>query len=102
MEDDDSDSNTPSESKADKNSSLHAQSQQIIDALGGSENIQSVEACATRLRIAVDDNTKVDKQVLKDLGATAVLDVSGGLQAVYGGKADLYSQEINGILGTDE
>lgn len=101
MEDDDTPSST-TESAADKNSSLHDQSQQIIGALGGAENIQSVEACATRLRIAVDDNTKVDKKVLKDLGATAVLDVSGGLQAVYGGKADLYSQEINGILGTDE
>ena len=101
MEDDDTSLSTD-KSSADKNSSLHDQSQQIIDALGGAENIQSVEACATRLRIAVADNTKVDKKVLKDLGATAVLDVSGGLQAVYGGKADLYSQEINGILGTDE
>jgi PTS system glucose-specific IIC component len=99
---DDDDDNSSSESSADKNSSLHEQSNQIIDALGGAENIQSVEACATRLRIAVDDNTKVNKKVLKDLGATAVLDVSGGLQAVYGGKADLYSQEINGILGTDK
>lgn len=101
MEDDDTSLSTD-KSSADKNSSLHDQSQQIIGALGGAENIQSVEACATRLRIAVADNTKVDKKVLKDLGATAVLDVSGGLQAVYGGKADLYSQEINGILGTDE
>lgn len=101
MNDDDDDSSS-SESSADKNSSLHEQSNQIINALGGAENIQSVEACATRLRIAVDDNTKVNKKVLKDLGATAVLDVSGGLQAVYGGKADLYSQEINGILGTDK
>lgn len=102
MEDDDSTTSSTNDSTADRNSSLHDQSQQIIGALGGAENIQSVEACATRLRIAVADNTKVDKKVLKDLGATAVLDVSGGLQAVYGGKADLYSQEINGILGTDE
>ncbi len=101
MENDDTSPSTD-KSSADKNSNLHDQSQQIIGALGGAENIQSVEACATRLRIAVADNTKVDKKVLKDLGATAVLDVSGGLQAVYGGKADLYSQEINGILGTDE
>ncbi|KAE9564821.1 PTS transporter subunit EIIC [Companilactobacillus paralimentarius] len=102
MEDDDNTQSSANESTTDKNSSLHDQSQQIIGALGGAENIQSVEACATRLRIAVADNTKVDKKILKDLGATAVLDVSGGLQAVYGGKADLYSQEINGILGTDE
>jgi len=102
MEDDDDSSNTSSEtSESSKNSSLHEQSGQIIAALGGAHNIESVEACATRLRIAVTDNSVVDKQVLKDVGATAVLDVSGGLQAVYGGKADLFSQEINDILGND-
>ncbi len=100
-DDDDSSSVTTKESKSEKNSSLHEQSEQIITALGGANNIESVEACATRLRISVKDNSVVNKQVLKDVGATAVLDVSGGLQAVYGGKADLFSQEINDILGND-
>ncbi|MGH2216953.1 PTS sugar transporter subunit IIB, partial [Enterococcus faecalis] len=31
-------------------------------------------------------------------GATAVFEVNGGIQAVFGGKADLLSQEINQIL----
>ena len=56
-------------------------------------------ACATRLRVAVVDPQKVNKEVFKQLKATAVLEVKGGIQAVFGGKSDLYSQEINQILG---
>lgn len=70
----------------------------------GAENIETVEACATRLRVAVVDKSKVDKskvdkKTLKSLGAVAVLEVGGGIQAVFGGKANLFSQEINQILG---
>ncbi|EIA8294985.1 PTS transporter subunit EIIB, partial [Enterococcus faecalis] len=61
-------------------------------------NIESVEACATRLRVAVVDGRMVDKETIKQLGATAVFEVNGGIQAVFGGKADLLSQEINQIL----
>jgi PTS system glucose-specific IIC component len=67
----------------------------------GEDNITSVGACATRLRVAVVDNKIVDKNRIQQLGATAVLELSGGIQAVFGGKADLYSQEINQILGQD-
>lgn len=83
-------------------SDLSSESMAIIKALGGDANIQSVEACATRLRVAVKDAKTVDKGTIKDLGATAVLEMSGGVQAVFGGKADLYSQEINQLLGRDE
>lgn len=85
-----------------KNSSLHEEALIIIDALGKSSNIESVEACATRLRVAVLDGSIVDKKSIQALGATAVLEVKGGIQAVFGGKADLLSQEINQILGRDE
>ncbi|MCI7239809.1 MAG: PTS transporter subunit EIIC [Aerococcus suis] len=83
-------------------SSLTDKAHTIITALGDEENIQTVTACATRLRVAVNDKDKVDKETLKQLGATAVLEVDSGVQAVYGGKANLYSQEINQILGHDD
>lgn len=66
------------------------------------DNIESVTACATRLRVSVKDSQLVKQDVFKQLGATAIFEVKGGIQAVYGGKADLYSQEINQILGTDD
>ncbi|MDO5078116.1 MAG: PTS transporter subunit EIIC [Streptococcus minor] len=82
--------------------SLHDLSINIIDALGGDANIEDVTACATRLRVSLKDSSLVDKDVLKAVGATAVLDVKNGIQAIYGGKAILYSQEINQILGREE
>lgn len=88
--------------KGGKKSSLNEQALTIIEALGTEENIEYVTACATRLRVSVKDNQIVDKDTLKNLGATAVLEVQNGVQAIYGGKSDLYSQEINQILGNDE
>lgn len=77
---------------------LYNESCEIIAALGGLDNIETVSACATRLRVALKDNTVVNDDVFKMLGAPGVLKVSGGVQAIFGGKADLYSQEINDII----
>lgn len=87
---------------ANDGSTLYDRSINIIDALGGEQNIEHVTACATRLRVSLKDSTLVDRDVLTGLGATAVLDVKNGIQAIYGGKAILYSQEINQILGREE
>lgn len=78
--------------------SLHTESEQIIAALGGAENINTISACATRLRISLKDNNQVNEPVFKKLGSPGVLKVAGGLQIIFGGKADLYSQEINDLL----
>ena len=45
---------------------------------------------------------EVDKEELKKIGATAVLDVKGGIQAIYGAKAVLYKNAINDIMGIDD
>ena len=78
--------------------SLHTESEQIIAALGGAENINTISACATRLRVSLKDNSRVNEPVFKKLGSPGVLKVAGGLQIIFGGKADLYSQEINDLL----
>ena len=65
-----------------KKTSLNDEAQIIIKALGSKTNIESVEACATRLRLAVVDGRMVDKETIKQLGATAVFEVNGGIQAV--------------------
>lgn len=88
--------------KVETKSSLHDDAKTIIKALGGSQNIQDVDACITRLRVNLIDPSKVDKQSLMKLGATGVLDVPGGVQAIYGAKAVIYKNEINSILGLDD
>ena len=74
---------------------------EIIKGLGGKENIKDVSACATRLRVSVEDSSKVNDDVLKKTGALAVINKSGGVQAVYGTKADLISTQVNEVLHTE-
>lgn len=83
-------------------SSLRDEAEVIITALGGGENIEDVDACITRLRVSVKDVAKVDKNTLKKIGATDVLEVAGGVQAIYGAKAILYKNNIIDILGLDD
>ena len=71
----------------------------VLAALGGAENIVSVDACITRLRVEVKDKAKVQKDELKALGAAGVVEVGNGIQAIFGAKADGYKNEINSILG---
>ncbi|MEG3292985.1 PTS transporter subunit EIIC [Streptococcus suis] len=97
-----SDQASHSEKVLSNGSSLRDNAIAIVDALGGADNIENVTACATRLRVSLRNSGLVDKGVIQSIGATAVLDVKGGIQAIFGGKAILYSQEINQILGLEE
>ncbi|HHT7855544.1 PTS transporter subunit EIIC [Pasteurella multocida] len=83
-------------------SSLTENAHQIIEALGKAENIEHVDACITRLRVNVKDVKAVDKIRLKVLGAIDVLEVGGGIQAIFGAKAVLYKSEVNQILGKED
>ena len=71
----------------------------VLAALGGEENIVSVDACITRLRVEVKNKANVNKDELKNLGAAGVVEVGNGIQAIFGAKADGYKNAINEILG---
>jgi len=67
----------------------------FVEALGGAANLQSVDACATRLRLIVVSQTAVDERALKRLGARGTIKVSSdGLQVVLGPIADQVADEI--------
>ena len=75
---------------------------EIIAGLGGADNVVSVDACFTRLRIKVKDKSVVqDVKFWKSLGASGVVQVSDGVQIVYGTKADVYKTQIRGVLGME-
>ena len=97
----DDDEGVPADSTQ-QQSSLHEEAVEILAALGGEENLEDVDACVTRLRVSVKDVDKVDKEKLKAMGATAVLEIKGGIQAIYGAKAILYKNAINDILGIED
>ncbi|MCI9889197.1 PTS transporter subunit EIIC [Micrococcales bacterium 31B] len=81
---------------------IKATATKVLAALGGPDNLEDVDACITRLRVSVKDPSLVDKATLKQLGAADVFEVRGGVQAVYGGKAILYKNAINEMLGIDD
>jgi len=85
-----------------RNDGIDETAAEIITALGGAENIEDVDACITRLRVSVKAPDQVSKASLKNLGATEVFEVGGGVQAVYGAKAILYKNAINAQLGIDD
>lgn len=60
----------------------------LILAFGGPENIATLDACITRLRIGVKDITQVDQERLKKLGAAAVIQIGHNMQAVFGTQSD--------------
>jgi PTS system N-acetylglucosamine-specific IIC component len=71
----------------------------FITALGGPENLLSVDACTTRLRLKVADQARVDVEALKRLGASGVVRPSPDtLQVVLGPQADRIAGEIRGEL----
>ncbi|PPJ44739.1 PTS glucose/maltose transporter subunit IIBCA, partial [Rhizobium sp. KAs_5_22] len=71
----------------------------IIQLLGGSDNIQNVDACMTRLRVSVDDPTKVGTEdEWKQAGAMGLLVKDSGIQAIYGPKADVLKSDIQDAL----
>ena len=59
--------------------------QDILDHVGGSKNIASAAHCATRLRLVIADNKKVNKEALENVdGIKGVFEASGQLQIILG------------------
>ena len=58
---------------------------QALEAVGGADNVVSAAHCATRLRLVIADNDKIDKDKLEDaLGAKGNFEAAGQLQIIYG------------------
>ena len=57
----------------------------VIDALGGRENVRSVAHCATRLRVMVVDENKIDKDTVEDIEKVqGAFFNSGQYQIIFG------------------
>jgi N-acetylglucosamine PTS system EIICBA or EIICB component len=70
-----------------------------LAALGGAANVESVDACTTRLRLILNDQSAVDEAGLKALGARGLVRPSDrALQVVLGPIADQVADEIRAAL----
>jgi PTS system sucrose-specific IIC component len=58
---------------------------ETLEAVGGASNVISAAHCATRLRLVIADNSKVDKAAVDDIvGAKGNFEASGQLQIIFG------------------
>jgi glucose PTS system EIICBA or EIICB component len=71
---------------------------EVLAALGGQANIAALEACITRLRVEVKENGSVDKDKLKQLGASGVLEVGNNIQAIFGPRAETIRGQMKDIM----
>lgn len=70
----------------------------VLDAMGGKDNVKHLDACITRLRVEVLDKAKVDVNALKELGAAGVLEVGNNMQAIFGPKSDQIKHDMALIM----
>ncbi|BCG03954.1 PTS glucose transporter subunit IIBC (plasmid) [Paraburkholderia sp. PGU19] len=75
-------------------------SRELVLAFGGRSNIESLDACITRLRISVNDPALVDDRKLKALGAAGVLRVGNGVQAIFGPLSENMKTDMQEYLKT--
>ena len=75
-----------------------SKAQQIVDALGGFDNIVEIEPCITRLRCEVEDSSLVDEAALKATGAHGVVTVGDTIQVVVGPNADTLASDLEDEL----
>ncbi len=73
--------------------------EKILAQLGGSDNIQSIDACITRLRLVVKDEKAVNDQALKQLGASGIIRLgSGAIQVIFGTRSEILKDEIQRLM----
>jgi PTS system N-acetylglucosamine-specific IIC component len=90
-------SSAPKAKAADKD--VEALAGQYLAALGGGSNLESIDACITRLRLVVKDMGEVDDSALKSLGASGVVKLNAtNVQVVLGPQAEIVAGAMKTVL----
>ena len=81
--------------------------QEVLDNIGGADNVVSAAHCATRLRLVIADNAKVNKEAIESIdGAKGVFEAQGQLQIIFGtGTVNKVFEEfcdLSGIQGASK
>lgn len=74
---------------------------QVIEHLGGKENIATAAHCATRLRLVLHDESKVNKEAIENIdGVKGQFAVAGQYQIIFGsGTVNKVHAELTKQLG---
>ena len=70
----------------------------VLDLVGGEQNISGLTHCATRLRFVLKDDNKADLKALDQLEGVLKAQNSGGqVQVVIGAKVDAVYSEVKNL-----
>lgn len=76
--------------------------EQIVSGVGGKNNIDSVQHCATRLRFKLKNNENANTSALKNISGTLdVIEAGGQLQVVIGPNVSEVYQEVLTKVGNE-
>ena len=77
---------------------------EVVEAVGGKENIASFAHCATRLRIMVNDESKIDKERVDEIEKVkGTMFNSGQYQIIFGtGTVNKVYEAVQGLGGVSE
>lgn len=74
----------------------------VYAAVGGPDNIKSLDYCATRLRFKLNDASKVDEEACKNAGSLGVVvpedEEEGSIHVVMGTQASKIASELQKLL----
>lgn len=70
----------------------------MIEAVGGKKNIESIDACVTRLRLTVCNSRIVNRNKLKDLGAAGIFEAADSFQIILGTEAEQIMEKMKKII----
>ena len=66
----------------------------ILKGLGGIDNLQDIDCCATRLRCTLVDSNIVDEETLKLTGSKGVVKKGTGIQVIYGPQVTIIKSDF--------
>ncbi len=71
----------------------------VLEGLGGKENVKSLDNCITRLRLEINDYTKIDEAKIKSAGVAGVMRPSkNAVQVIVGTKVQFVADEMKKML----
>jgi len=74
-------------------------SRQYIAAIGGSDNLNVIDACITRLRLSVKDAAQVNDAACKRLGASGIVRLNKQtIQVIVGAKAESIAENMKKLI----
>lgn len=65
--------------------------------LGGLENLETIDACITRLRLTVKDRSALNDDALKAMGAAGIVGSGKSVQVIFGAEADIFKTELKDL-----